>query len=231
LREALKGAQEKYSKLSTEMIAVDVQFKTKSALKLLPDEACYLVTLEIGMPIDVVTLQSGVPAMLLDTTSNLAMVSRTPSDRDNGNALLATYRCQDNTNRLEIKIRAVEGEHGPLNAYIIPKQAPKTCQRASFQIKPLSLHEKVLPEVLEPMMKARVLNSLTLTGAFSLNEVHAWIGTCLPDVPPRITEEVGKLCFRSTFLQTVLVIDYMYAAYQFSGVVSGMAMSLLHCMV
>jgi hypothetical protein len=55
-----------------------------------------------------------------------------------------------------------------------------------------------------------VLNTLTLTGAFSLNEVHAWIGTCLPDVPPRITEEVGKLCFRSTFLQTVLVIDYMY---------------------
>ena len=43
-------------------------------------QACYVLTVEIGMPIDVVTLQSSVPVMLLDVTSNNAMVSRTAAD-------------------------------------------------------------------------------------------------------------------------------------------------------
>lgn len=73
----------------------------------------------------------------------------------NGNELLATYRCQDNTNRLEIKIRTVEGQHGTLNAYVIPKVQPKSCQKAIFQVKPLSLHEKVHYAAIEELIKER----------------------------------------------------------------------------
>ncbi len=131
---------------------------------------------------------------------------------------MATCKCQDATNRLEIKIRTVEGQHGVLNAYIIPKQAPKTCQKvcqsapplphssplyclsnrpvpvflfyiihhsqSTFQIKPLSLHERVTPQTIESSL-SRPLNTLTLTGPFTLSDVHMWVSSCLPDVPPK----------------------------------------------
>ena len=48
-----------------------------------------------------------------------------------GNALLATYRCQANTTRLEIKIRTIEGQYGMLQAYVTPRLQPKCCQVVS----------------------------------------------------------------------------------------------------
>ena len=57
-----------------------------------------------------------------------------------GNALLATYRCQANTTRLEIKIRTIEGQYGTLQAYVTPRLQPKCCQVQQYHIKPLSLH-------------------------------------------------------------------------------------------
>lgn len=62
------------------MIAVEQQFTIKQSFKLLADEACYLLSVEIQMPIDVITLQATVPIMLLDVESNKAMVSRTEAD-------------------------------------------------------------------------------------------------------------------------------------------------------
>ncbi len=59
-----------------------------------------------------------------------------------GNFLLATYRCQANTTRLELKIRSIEGQYGTLQAYITPRLQPKTCQLRQYQIKPLSLHQR-----------------------------------------------------------------------------------------
>ena len=57
-----------------------------------------------------------------------------------GNVLLATYRCQANTTRLEIKIRTIEGQYGTLQAYVTPRLQPKCCQVQEYRIKPLSLH-------------------------------------------------------------------------------------------
>ena len=59
-----------------------------------------------------------------------------------GNFLLATYRCQANTTRLELKIRSIEGQYGTLQAYITPRLQPKTCQVRQYQIRPLSLHQR-----------------------------------------------------------------------------------------
>lgn len=59
-----------------------------------------------------------------------------------GNFLLATYRCQANTTRLELKIRSIEGQYGTLQAYITPRLQPKSCQVRQYQIKPLSLHQR-----------------------------------------------------------------------------------------
>lgn len=60
-----------------------------------------------------------------------------------GNYLLVAYRCQVNTNRLEIKIRTIEGQYGKLQAYVTPIVQPKCCQLRYFDIKPLSLHMRV----------------------------------------------------------------------------------------
>ena len=60
-----------------------------------------------------------------------------------GNCLLATYRCQMNTTRLELRIRTSEGQQGTLLAYITPILQPKCCQVRHYQIKPLSLHTRI----------------------------------------------------------------------------------------
>ena len=57
-----------------------------------------------------------------------------------GNFLLATYRCQANTTRLEVKIRTIEGQYGRLQAYVTPRLQPKCCQVREYEVKPLSLH-------------------------------------------------------------------------------------------
>jgi len=60
LEAALEAEKDKYSSMSDHMIAVERQFKIKSSMKMLPDEACYLISLEIPIPLDVVAVQSTV---------------------------------------------------------------------------------------------------------------------------------------------------------------------------
>jgi Bardet-Biedl syndrome 7 protein len=205
-------------------VAVDTQFKIKKSFKLLADEACYLLSVEIQMPLDVVTLQSNVPVLLLDVVTNNAMVSHTaPPPGDTETKLLAAYRCQDATNRIEIKIRTVEGQHGNLKVYVIPKLTPKTCQMAEIHIKPLSLHAKVSPTDIEEALRTRPINTLTLTGDFSLSEVHSWVGSCLPSVTPRLNTEESTIAFTSTFLNTVLLCEYR----QGSGVFKSDSISVI----
>ncbi|XP_072254209.1 BBSome complex member BBS7-like, partial [Pyxicephalus adspersus] len=93
-----------------------------------------------GVPI-IVT--SDVPVDLLDVDKNSAVVSFSGCESEpNGNFLLATYRCQANTTRLELKIRSIEGQYGTLQAYVTPRIQPKTCQVRRYLIKPLSLHQR-----------------------------------------------------------------------------------------
>ena len=57
-----------------------------------------------------------------------------------GNFMLATYRCQANTKRLELKINTIEGQYGIVRTYVTPHAKPKTCQVRNYLIKPLSMH-------------------------------------------------------------------------------------------
>ena len=65
---------------------------------------------------------------LLDADSNLAIVSKTASAAP---GLLATYRCQERVNRLEMCVRTSEGRYGSLQAYVWPRISPKMCKRPS----------------------------------------------------------------------------------------------------
>ena len=63
-------------------------------------------------------------------------------ERQIGNYVLVTYRL-NNATRLEVKIRTIEGQHGTIQAYVIPITEPKTCRLQKYSVKPLSLHQRV----------------------------------------------------------------------------------------
>ncbi|XP_062902591.1 Bardet-Biedl syndrome 7 protein isoform X1 [Mobula hypostoma] len=169
------------------------------------DDASYSLTLEVQTAIDNVLLQSDVPIDLLDVDKNSAVVSFSGCDAEqNGNFLLATYRCQANTTRLELKIRSIEGQHGTLQAYITPRLQPKTCRVHQYQIKPLSLHQRTY--VID---HNRPVNSLTLTGQFSFAEIHSWVVFCVPEVPDKVpVGDSVTFYFQNTFLDTQLECTY-----------------------
>lgn len=119
---------------------------------------------------------------------------------------MATYRCQVNTTRLDLKIRTIEGQYGTLLTYVTPNVQPKCCQLRSYKIKPLSLHSRI-----HAIDAKRPYNRLAFKGGFSFAEIHAWIEFCLPEVPYKTPpEDTVVLCFTSTFLGTMLQCTYSY---------------------
>ncbi|KAG8186875.1 hypothetical protein JTE90_024118 [Oedothorax gibbosus] len=180
-------------------------FSVNDSFQLSHEDASYLLTLEVQTAIDNVLIQSDVPVDLLDSERNSAVVSYSSCDPEtDGNFLLATYRCQANTTRLEVKIRSIEGQYGALQAYITPRLQPKCCQVRQYHIKPLSLHCRT-----HTFDENKPLNTLTLRGAFTLAEIHSWIVFCMPEVPDRMPPgECATFYFKSTFLDTVLYCYY-----------------------
>uniref|UniRef100_H2Y5K2 Bardet-Biedl syndrome 7 protein homolog n=1 Tax=Ciona savignyi TaxID=51511 RepID=H2Y5K2_CIOSA len=185
-------------------------FHVNDRFVLSPSDSSYKLSIEVQTAIDHIVLQSDVPIDLLDVESTSAVVSYTknppnPDGTPNAdNFLLATYRCQANTTRLEVTVRSIEGQYGHLQAYIVPRLQPKTCVLRRYPIKPLSLHQRV-----HDIDESRAMSSLKLIGQFSLPEVHSWFVKCLPDLPDRTpTGDTATLHFRNIFLETQLVCTY-----------------------
>lgn len=188
---------------SSDAVSALPHFEVHDRFLLNQDEAWYTLSIEIQVPIDHIMLQSNVPVDLQDVDKSSAVISYTSPDVENNNYLLATFRCHD-TNRLEVKVRSIEGQYGILQAYITPQMEPKSCQVRQYQIKPLSLHRRV-----HSFDDSRPYNVLKLTGSFSLGEAHSWMIYCLPDVPEQpFTEDANTLYFQSTFIDTQLECVY-----------------------
>ncbi|KAA8588617.1 hypothetical protein FQN60_009962 [Etheostoma spectabile] len=208
LQVKVKQGREQYqqtSQSSTAVSAVPV-FSINDKFTLCQDDASYNLTLEVQTAIDNLLLQSDVPIDLLDVDKNSAVVSfsECDSEQPNGNFLLATYRCQANTTRLELKVRSIEGQYGTLQAYITPRLQPKTCQVRQYQIKPLSLHQRT-----HSIDQERPMNRLSLVGQFSFAEIHSWVVFCLPEVPEKTPAgESITFYFHNTFLGTQLEATY-----------------------
>ncbi|XP_028315349.1 BBSome complex member BBS7 [Gouania willdenowi] len=193
------------SQSNTAVSAVPV-FSINDKFTLCQDNASYSLTLEVQTAIDNLLLQSDVPIDLLDVEKNSAVVSfsECDSEQPNGNFLLATYRCQANTTRLELKVRSIEGQYGTLQAYVTPRLQPKTCQVRQYQIKPLSLHQRM-----HSIDQDRPMNRLSLVGQFSFAEIHSWVVFCLPEVPEKTPAgESITFFFHNTFLGTQLEATY-----------------------
>ncbi len=225
-RERYQSASQNPS--SAAMVSAIPKLSINDRFTLSQADASYNLSLEVQTAIDNVLLQSDVPVDLLDVEKNSAVVSYSACDPEvkrlnyvvipmhvgnqcpnlyqSGNALLATYRCQANTTRLEIKIRTIEGQYGMLQAYVTPRLQPKCCQVQRYQIKPLSLHMRT-----HKFDESRPANALRLKGQFSMAEMHTWVGFCLPEVPEKPPSgDKAVFTFISTFLDTLLLVEYKY---------------------
>ncbi|RZF38664.1 hypothetical protein LSTR_LSTR003470 [Laodelphax striatellus] len=177
------------------------------------EDAIYQLNLEVQTAIDNVLLQSDVPVVLLDVEKNSAVVSYSSCDSSSENKLLATYRCQMNTTRLELRFRTQEGQQGTLMAYITPLVQPKCCQIRHYPIKLLSLHTRC-----HQFDSTRPYNVLSLKGGFSLAEMHAWISFCLPEVPEKVPlSDPAVLVFESTFVGSMLRCSYSKGEAEFQS--------------
>eukprot|EP00698_Gefionella_okellyi_P026192 TRINITY_DN9896_c0_g1_i1.p1 TRINITY_DN9896_c0_g1~~TRINITY_DN9896_c0_g1_i1.p1 ORF type:complete len:718 (-),score=186.21 TRINITY_DN9896_c0_g1_i1:1083-3236(-) len=206
IQEKLDKEKAKYQKVSGEMIAQKAQTTLKHAFQF-ADDGTYTLAVELDAPIDTVCLQADVPVELLDVSDSSTIVCQSPPDPENKNVLLATYRCQESLNRLQIRFRTVEGQYGVMNAYVIPVLSPKTCQSVSYPIKPLSQHTRVsAPQPME--LEKRPLNELKIQGTFTLGEMHSWVALCLPEIPEKVTVDEILYHFKSAFLGTLLVCQY-----------------------
>ncbi|KAF5402095.1 hypothetical protein PHET_04591, partial [Paragonimus heterotremus] len=139
------------------------------------------------------------------------------------NAVLTTFRCQANTTHLTLYLRTVEGQFGVLRVYVAPRSdRPIACKQLEFLIRPLSIHRRTHTF---PQDSERPLNRLTLSGRFSLAEMHQWVQFCLPetpDKPPIVMEETTevkeaveaedeenvRLIYESTFIGSKLECCY-----------------------
>ncbi|XP_060601022.1 Bardet-Biedl syndrome 7 protein homolog isoform X2 [Ruditapes philippinarum] len=206
LQQKVMSEREKYQQTAQSNTAISAvpSFHINDKFVLNREDASYTLSLELQMPIDNVLLQSDVPIDLLDVEKNSAVVSYSACHPEEGNFLLATYRCQANTTRLELKIRSIEGQYGTIQAYVTPRVQPKTCKVKQYQIKPLSLHQRT-----HVFDDNRPHNTLKLTGQFSQAEMHSWVCFCLPELPEK-TPPGDKVQFHfiSTFLDTQLECLY-----------------------
>ncbi|KAL3157729.1 hypothetical protein ABBQ32_012156 [Trebouxia sp. C0010 RCD-2024] len=191
-----------FAQISAKLIASTSHFDLQDSLVLDVDDACHILTVETGGPIFSVAVQSGV---LLDLEeSPVAVLSRSPPDPASGSLTLATYRCQECTNRVAIRMHVVEGQYGTVQAFVVPQTCPRVCKAAVHVIKPLCMHHRLTScESSVPM------NELQITGKFDMADVHNWLTLSLPEVPPRApTADHGILFFQGAVYNSILVCQY-----------------------
>lgn len=183
------------------LLALAEGFSVTHHFDLDAEEAAYRLLVEIPLPIDCVVLSGDIPLDLLDTEHHSAIVSVTNPDiftppmpqapaagagevspvaYPRNPRIVATYRCQERTSRLEMRIRTVEGQYGTVRATVVAHMTPKTAEEVEIQVRPLSLHHRVQSDPDD-----RPMGELRVQGSFSLNLIHEWIAALLPEVPAR----------------------------------------------
>lgn len=86
-----------------------------------------------------------------------------------------------------------------MQVLVIAKLAPKTAQVINCDVQPLSMHHRV-----NEAPDERVMNTLRLTGSFTLAQMHEWVAKAIPGVPTRYTGDELRYTFRNAFIGTQL---------------------------
>ncbi|CAB3402990.1 unnamed protein product [Caenorhabditis bovis] len=204
-------------------VAFIPNFQIHDKFEFSPDLGLYNLTIELVIPIDFVLIQSHLPIRLVEVEKNASVVCQIRKNELNPWPLLASYRCQANVCRLELRVRVIEGNCGLLNLFVSPKIHPKVSQVASYTIKALSAHVRV-----HNFDLSRPISVLSFTGSFSISEAHAWLYNLVPDVPLKcppaetitnnfqcainggtqlqVTYSKGSAVFRSDSVSTISII-------------------------
>ncbi|ETN84021.1 hypothetical protein NECAME_17284 [Necator americanus] len=198
-------------------------FQVHDTFEFSPQYNAYSLIIELVLPIDFIIVQSRIPAKLVEVERNASVVCQQAQSEYNPWSLLASYRCQANVSRIELRVKVDEGTYGPVVVYICPKIHPKTVQIRSYEVKPLSSHTRV-----HTFDNARPHNTLSFAGSFSLAEAHSWMSLILPGIPskPPSTDSItvnyqstsdaptqlqttyskGSISFRSDSVSTIAII-------------------------
>eukprot|EP01084_Bolivina_argentea_P008243 15434_1 len=201
----------KYQDKSKELIATNTQFHLKHCLKLLESEAAYLLTLEIGIPIDLVVVQCSVEIVSLDIDEYFGLQAQHKNMEGNNNNCFIFHCINNNNNnitRFKWKLRICEGQQGLLTAFISSTRIPKTCQSCTFSIRALSLHSSIYYKQIEEekIFSERPMNTFEMNGEWTVREFNSWLSKCIPDVSLNIFHNEISI---SLSWQSIFVGDYV----------------------
>ena len=124
--------------------------------------------------------------------------------------LTATFRCQTNTIRLEMKLVCAErNTSDQVWLYVSPSiQQPRLAVLKSFRLVCLCRHVRCQPF---QWSESTPHSSLTLRGGFSQADAHNWIVSCLPNVPEKVpADEEINFYFRNDQWETALSVQYRF---------------------
>ncbi|CAI4226090.1 unnamed protein product [Auanema sp. JU1783] len=183
----------------------------------------YSMVIELVLPIDYIIVQSSLMVKLIEVEKNASVVCMLPQSEHNPWPLLASYRCQAKTSRIELRVKVEEGLFGKIVVYVCPNIHPKAAQVRIFEVKPLSAHVRV-----HQIDNGRPMNVLSISGNFTLAEAHAWLVMLIPEIPLKAppTDSVtlnlqncvnggtqlqavysrGSVVFRSDSISTIAII-------------------------
>ncbi|GMR41579.1 hypothetical protein PMAYCL1PPCAC_11774 [Pristionchus mayeri] len=141
----------------------------------------YILSISLVLPIEFIVLMSHVDFKLVDVEKSNAVVGYTKPKEHEEFRSIVTYRCQSSQTRVEMHMRIDEGEAGSILVLIVPDIKPECGQYRRYDLKHLSLHVRT-----HSFDSSRPLNTMQITGQFSLGEVHAWLVGCLDGIPARV---------------------------------------------
>jgi len=206
LRQKVAEAKSAFQGISKENVPVSTRSKVKSSMLLEPENACYKLTLESEMPIDIVALQAGIPLQLLDCGTSVPSISE--PDPANGNLFIATLRVQGTSNRVQVQVMTEEGVYGTLQAFVVTRVAPKVVHLVETRILPLSLHQPIPLDAPEkggavPYCEVR------MQGGFGMGQMHSWVQSCFPSVPSKVPDaDTVKYNFESCYCATRVSVEF-----------------------
>jgi len=103
------------------------------------------------------------------------------------------FRCQAGTNRLDIKLRPIEGKSGDIEVFCFPfLTINKIILKESFHLPALSLHSPVAS-----LEEVGQYSELKITGSFSANIITSWLSDIFLDLPVDTNSMSKFVCYRN----------------------------------
>eukprot|EP00760_Papus_ankaliazontas_P031735 PhM_4_TR5427/c1_g1_i1/m.69387/K16749/BBS7; Bardet-Biedl syndrome 7 protein len=201
--------------VSEQRVAIAPSFTVKDRF-VLESNAAWILTLELNTPIDSIIVQSDIDMELLDNETNaIQSPSNINPALNKTTKVLTLFRLSETSHRFELRMRAQEGVMGTLRTLIIPSTEPKAAQLRTYTLKPLSLHQRCVPDTVTSAPGP--VNTLKLTGTFSANDMHAWVSQIVPEVSGVVQGEDVTMAFKSTFQDTTLLCHYRKGEAEFTS--------------